>query len=486
MNINKAIKKYKSLPVQVRASFWVLICSFLQRGISMITTPIFTRLLTTAEYGQFNVFNSWYGIATIVISLYLSGGVHQQGLVKFDKDRAVFSSSLQGLTTSLVLTWTIIYLLFRDFWNNLLSLSTVQMLAMLLMIQTTAVFHFWTNEQRVEYKYRALVGVTFAVSLAKPLVGISLVTHAKDKVTARILGLALVELIGYTGLYIVQMRRGKKFFSAQFWKYAIIFNLPLVPHYLSQTVLNNADRIMIQNLVGDSKAGIYSLAYSVSSIMVLFNSALSQTIGPWLYQKIKDHKTKDMAPVGYSTLILIASVNLLLMVLGPEVVAIFAPKSYYDAIWVIPPVAMGALFLYSYDLFAKFAFYYEKTVFVMVISVIGAGLNIILNYIFINLCGYVAAGYTTLVCYIVYAVGHYMYMIHICKKYNDGITPYDTKKLLIIAVVFMGIGFAMLAAYSHPIIRYSIVGVIFILCIIFRKRIVSTLKGILNLRKKRA
>ena len=61
----------------------------------MITTPIFTRLLTTAEYGQYNVFNSWYGIATIIISLYLSGGVHQQGLVKFDKDRAVFSSSMK-------------------------------------------------------------------------------------------------------------------------------------------------------------------------------------------------------------------------------------------------------------------------------------------------------------------------------------------------------------------------------------------------------
>ena len=190
-----------------------------------------------------------------------------------------------------------------------------------------------------------------------------------------------------------------------------------------------------------------------------------------------------MAPVAYTTIILIAAVNLLLMVLGPEVVAIFAPKSYYDAIWIIPPVAMSALFLYSYDLFAKFAFYYEKTVFIMIISVIGASLNIILNYIFINLYGYVAAGYTTLVCYIVYAVGHYLYMIHICKKYNDGINPYDSKKLLLIAVVFMAIGFAMLATYTHPIIRYSIVGIIVVLCIIFRKHIVSLIKGILRLRK---
>lgn len=484
MKIKKALCKYGSMSVQIRASFWILICSFLQRGISMITTPIFTRLLTTSEFGQYNVFNSWYGILTTIISLYLSGGVHQQGLIKFDKERAVFSSSLQGLTTVLVLGWSVIYLLFHDFWNDLFSLSTVQMLAMLLMIQTTAAFHFWTNEQRVEFKYRALVGVTLAVSLAKPLIGIFLVTHAEDKVTARILGLALVELIGYTGLYISQMWRGKKFYSAKFWKYAILYNLPLVPHYLSQTVLNSADRIMIQNIVGDSEAGIYSLAYSVSSIMVLFNTALSQTIGPWLYQKIKDHKVKDMASVGYTTLIIIAAVNLLLMALGPEVVAVFAPESYRDAIWIIPPVAMGALFLYSYDLFAKFAFYYEKTVFVMIISVIGAALNIVLNYIFINLYGYVAAGYTTLICYIVYALGHYLYMLHVCKKYNDGVYPYDTKILLFIVVIFMGCGFLMLTTYTHPIIRYSIIGLIVVLCIAFRKKIITVLKNIMSLRKK--
>lgn len=448
----------------------------------MISTPIFTRLLTTSEFGQYNVFNSWYGILSTIISLYLYGGVHQQGLIKFDKERDVFSSSLQGLTTTFVCIWSIIYLLFRNYWNNLFSLTTVQMLAMLVMIQTTAAFHFWTNEQRVEFKYRALIGVTLAVSLAKPLVGVLLVTHSEDKVTARILGLALVELIGYTGLYIAQMKRGKKFYSSKFWKYSIMYNLPLIPHYLSQTVLNSADRIMIQNIVGSSEAGIYSLAYSVSSIMVLFNNALSQTIGPWLYKKIKDHKVKDMASVGYTTLIIIAIVNLLLMALAPEIVAIFAPKSYYGAIWIIPPVAMGALFLYSYDLFAKFAFYYEKTVFVMVISVIGAVLNVILNYIFINLYGYIAAGYTTLICYIVYAVGHYLYMLHVCKKYNDSVYPYDTKILLLIVIIFMGCGFLMLMTYAHPIIRYGIIGCAILLCVLFRKNIISVLKKILSLR----
>ena len=108
------LKKYRSLPVQAKASIWFLICAFLQKGISVLTTPIFTRLLTAAEYGQFNVFNSWLSILQIFISLNLSFGVYAQGLVKFSEDRYVFSSSMQGLSSILSVFWTIIYILFHN------------------------------------------------------------------------------------------------------------------------------------------------------------------------------------------------------------------------------------------------------------------------------------------------------------------------------------------------------------------------------------
>lgn len=231
-------KSYNNMPVQVKASFWFLICSFMQKGISTIATPIFTRLLTTAEYGQYNVFNSWLGIVTIFVSLNLSAGVYSQGLIKYENDRNIFSSSLQGLSTVLTIIWTVIYLLFPCFWNNLLSLTTVQMFSMLVMIWATSAFCFWASEQRVLYKYKALVTITIVVSLAKPILGIVFVIHAKDKVTAQILGLVLVELIAYTILFIKQMRRGKKFFSEKYWRYDIKIILVIaVPFVFSGLLL---------------------------------------------------------------------------------------------------------------------------------------------------------------------------------------------------------------------------------------------------------
>ena len=481
--IKKLKAKYDNTSVQLKAAVWFLICSFLQKGISTLTTPIFTRLLTIEEYGQYNVFNSWLGIVTIFATLNMCYGVYTQGLVKFSEDRNVFSSSLQGLTTTLVLICTVIYLIFHQFWNNLFTLTTVQMLAMLVMIWTTAVFNFWAGEQRVLYHYRALVLVTLLVSLAKPIVGIVLVMNAEDKVTARILGLVLVEIIGYVGLYIIQMHRGKMFFSKRFWKYALLYNLPLVPHYLSQTVLNSADRIMIKDLVGESEAGIYSLAYSISLIMTLFNTALMQTISPWLYQKIKEKRIPDIAPVAYTSLGIIAAVNILLILCAPEVIAIFAPESYYEAIWVIPPVAMSVFFMYSYDLFAKFAFYYEKTTFIMGASVIGAALNVGLNYVCIPRFGYIAAGYTTLVCYMIFSICHYFFMNIICRHYSDDVRPYKLKYLLMLTVPFVGMGFALLLTYDHPIIRYSLIALCLVACVIWRKKMVAIVKNIMSLKK---
>ena len=482
--LDKAWNKYKNFPVQIRASLWFLICSFLQKGISLITTPIFTRLLSTSEYGKYSVFDSWLKIITIFVSLHLYSGVYTQGLVKFSEDRKRFSSSIQGLTISLTLIWTIIYLAFHNYWNSLFSLTTVQMLAMLVMIWSTSAFNLWAGEQRVEYKYRNLVIATLIVSIAKPTVGIVFVKLATDKVTARILGIAIVELVGYIGFFIVQMKRGKQFYHAKYWKHAIVFNLPLIPHYLSQQVLNSSDRIMIKNLVGESEAGIYSLAYSISQIMILFNTALMQTISPWMYKKIKAKKNKDIASIAYISLSIIAVVNLTLILFAPEAVAIFAPKEYYEAIYVIPPVAMSVFFMYSYDLFAKFAFYYEKTRVIMMASVTGALLNLILNYIFIGMYGYIAAGYTTLVCYMVYSVIHYMFMCKVCRECCEGDYPYETRKILRITIPFLIAGFAFLTTYQLPVVRYGIVVAAFIPVVIFRKEIMTTVKRIMSLKKK--
>ena len=428
----------------------------MQKGISVITTPIFTRLLTSAEYGQYNVFNSWLSIVSVLVTLNLHAGVYTMGLVKFKEDARVFSSSMQGLSLALCLAWTVAYLLTRGFWNALLQLTTVQMLAMLAMIWATHAFTFWMTEQRNQFRYRALVAVTLVVSALKPLVGIALVVRAEDKVTARILGLAVVELACYSWFFFIQMRRGKKFYSRRFWSYAVLFNLPLVPHYLSNVILGSSDRIMVQRMVGESAAGIYSLAYSLGQLMNMVNDALNKTMSPWIYQRIREGGHERVHRVVYPSIVCVGVANILLIAVAPETVSVFAPPEYSEAIYAIVPVAINGVFAYMYLCFAPFEFYFEKRSWTTAATLASAVVNVGLNLVCIPAFGYVAAGYTTLACSIINALLHMHFMNRVCDEFLDGARPYDDRLLLAIGSVFVIAGMALIPTYAHPVVRYGL------------------------------
>ena len=480
--VKKAFSKYQNMPVQIKAAFWFLVCSILQKGISVITTPIFTRLLSTSEYGQFSVFNSWMSIVTVIVTLNLSAGVYTQGLIKFDNDRPKFSSTLQGITLFMSIIWTGVYYVFRDFFNSAMSLTTAQMTAMMVIVWSSAAFGFWAAEQRVLYKYRLLVILTLIVSVLQPLLGILFIFHSEDKVMARIMGVLLSQIVIYVCCFVSQMARGKAFFSKKYWLYVLKFNLPLIPHYLSQTVLSSADRIMIEKMVGSGEAGIYGLAYSLAQIMLIVNAALVQTINPWYFEKLKKRDYSLIAPISYSCMIIIAVANIILIAFAPEAVAIFAPKEYYAAIWVVPPVAMSSIFFLEYDLFSKYEFYYEKTGFIMLASIIGAILNVVLNYIFIPLFGFLAAGYTTLFCYMLYAIGHYFFMKKISNDYLNGENPYSAKILITITISFIAVGFVFMATYEHFALRIILLVVSAAALIVERKKLISLANDILKIR----
>ena len=85
------MNKYRGMPVQAKASLWYTACNFIQHGIAFLVVPIYTRILSTDEYGDWSVFQSWAGILIIFASLNLYCGVYTKTLVdmpdKKEKDR---------------------------------------------------------------------------------------------------------------------------------------------------------------------------------------------------------------------------------------------------------------------------------------------------------------------------------------------------------------------------------------------------------------
>ena len=108
---------------------------------------------------------------------------------------------------------------------------------------------------------------------------------------------------------------------------------------------------------------------------------------------------------------------------------------------------------------------------------IGAALNIVLNYVFIKMFGYVAAGYTTFVCYLVYCIGHYIFVEHIIKK-KFGRHLIDWKYLAILFVLLVVLMILMSLTYKWPMLRYGIIVALLICVVAKRRTIIDVLKVI--------
>ena len=441
--LQKIISRYHNLQAPVKASLWFLICGFLQKGISMLTTPIFTRIMPDAEYGRFTVYNSWVSIVQIIVSLNLAAGVYTRGLVKNELDQDRFSSAMLGLSTTCIFLWSVVYLLFYRQINELLGLSTLLMVAMLVETWAHTSYQFWSNRERVHYRYKKLVLLTLAYVILRPLLGVLLVLQAEShqQVEARVLATVGVNLTLFTGLYVSIGRKGRHFFDKQYWLYALKFNIPLVPHYLSQIVLNQSDRLMINEICGPQEAAYYSVAYTIAMVLQILNNSVSATMNPWIYKTIKKGELDKIGPVSYGVLLVIGLMNLAVILIAPEILQILAPGRYQVAIWVVPPVTISVYFMFLYNLFATFEYYYEKTHYVTAATMTGAVLNILLNAWLIPVFGFVAAAYTTLVCYVLYSFAHYYFMKKVCTEYGDGYQVYDAK---IIAAI--GVGLTLCAA----------------------------------------
>lgn len=120
-------------------------------------------------------------------------------------------------------------------------------------------------------------------------------------------------------------------------------------------------------------------------LMLIVNTAILNTLNPWIYQSIKKKEYFKIGKTSYAILCVVAIANIILIALAPEMVYIFAPTQYREAIWIIPPIAMSVYFIFTYSLFANFEFYFEKTKFIMAASVMAALLNIGLNFIGIKI-----------------------------------------------------------------------------------------------------
>ena len=483
MKVMQLQNKYNKMPLPVKASLWYTIGNVLNKGIALISTPIFTRILTEEQYGTFAIFQSWFSILIIFTSLNVFLGGYQKGLLLYKDDVKKFTSSQLGLTTTITIIFFIVYILNINFWNKIFDLPANLMIAMFIELLLMPALELWSSQQVFNYKYKKYVLLSLMMTIVSLGSGVIAVVYSSLKLEARVYTDVLSKALFAGALFILIFKSGKCFFSKQYWKYALLFNLPLIPHYLSNYVLNQSDRVMIGRMVGNTQAAYYSVAYTISTMMVLITGAIINSLTPYTYKALEKNDEYSIKCVTKPIVVAVAGLCFVTMAFAPEVIRIFGGEKYLDAIYVIPPIAASVFFIFLYSLFSNIEYYFQKTRFIAFATCISAIVNLILNFIFIKIYGYYAAGYTTLVCYICLAVLHYIFYRKVLKEENIKNNVYDIKMICLMSFIVI-IGMTVFAVtYRYIFIRYAILASILIITLIFRNKIKSLLLEFRKMKK---
>jgi len=461
----------------LKSGIWYTASSFLVKSIGFITTPIFTRLLTKAEFGAYNNYTSWLSIVTIFVTLDLEATLIS---ARFDfKDKFdEYILSVLSLSTLSAFIWFAIANAFYEPIGNFLSLDRIYINTMLVYLLFLPAINLFQARERYLYEYKKTVATSLIHSVSTALVSVLLVLCMSDRLTGRIFGAAIPTIIIGIVFYIYFIRKGKKV-NFNYWKYALPICLPFIPHLLSMTFLNSTDRVMITRFCGSEDTALYSLAYSCGAIVTILLTAINKAFGPWLAEKINENKfgeIRKFSKIYISGFIFFA---IGIMLVSPEVLLILGGQKYMEAIYVMTPVSMGCICQFLYTMFVNIEQLKKKTVGMAIASAIAAAMNLGLNYIFIPRFGYLAAAYTTLVGYLVLLTIH-MYLVYRLKLNN----AYSYK------FVALAVGVSLIAmvlitlSFGNNIVRYVAIGIYILAFVYLIRRYKDRILTVLHRSKK--
>lgn len=472
----KMLLRYRALSAPVKASFWFALCSFVQKGISFITVPFFTRLMSAEQYGLYSLYLSWDSIIIIFATLNLSYQVFNNGLLKYSDDEDGYTTSMMGLSGVCTSILFVLYLIFHEKINALSGLNTPLFLLMFVQYYFSQAVSLWIVKEKYHYRYKGAVAVTLTLAVASSAFGIVAVMLSEDKVFARVASIALMYLLIGAIIIINMLSKSRTLLSRKYWKYVLLLNLPLIPHYLSLTALGSVDRILINSICGATAVAYYSVAFNVASVLKVLLSSINNSFIPWFYQSMRSKNDDDISMVSTELLIGVAGVSLLPALFGPEIISILGSPDYMEGVWIMPAVSAGVYFTFVYSLFSNFELYYDESRIMMVASIGAALFDMAINFALLPVFGFIAAGYVSLACYILLSIFHFAGMKLVSREKGRGAIPFNMKSIVTVSAGVLALSIVVLCLYCSSIARYLAIVLLFVGIILKRKKLVSVIR----------
>lgn len=428
------------------------------RVVSLLLLPLYTRILTPADYGKLAIVT----LVTSVVSIILNSGQGTAFFRFYFQDNSVGARrQLTGtvfiylmISAATILAFLMIFLdrlavpLFND--ASLIPLIQIGLVGTLFEVGSIIPFTTFRVELRAK-EYATLSFVRFLINVILNIIAVAVLRWG-------VIGVIYANVIS-SGIFLILCLALT--FRAMDWtmdlpllKQLLRFGLPIVPANLAGWALNLSDRFFLERYADLAQVGIYSLSYSIAGILMMVMGWFNTAYPPYVFSIANQENAKETyARIFTYAMSLFALLGLGVSLFSPQVLTIFTRPAYYGASAVVPFVVLAYLFFQMNYMLTFGIDLTGKTVYYPLLIGSAALLNLVLNILLIPPFGMMGAAAATVLAYAWLPIIDYV----VVQRFYP--VSYEWARLFKLATLTIGTYLASVAVRTNDFWIDSVAGV---------------------------
>lgn len=380
----------------LRNSTIYLASNILNALVPFLLLPILTRYLTPDEYGQIAMFQ------TLITGLAALTGLNAVGAANrkfYDKHDGSVLAQFNGTCMHILLlsssTLGVICFFFSTEISQWLNIPITWVYFALVISCANFIIQFRLGQWQIRERAISFGVMQVSQSVLVLILSLGLIVGLQQGASGRVDALMATSVV-YAGLGLLLLYRDRLLvllpLKKAFFKEALSFGVPLVPHVVGIFLLSSVDRFFINQRLGVAEAGIYMLAVQLSLGMAVVFDAINKALVPWLFRTLSDnnpHQLQRLVKFTYFFFVIVAGLGGLSFIVGPWVVTWIAGPEYQRATTVIGWLCLGQAFGGMYLMVTNYIFYAKRTGALSVVTISTGLLNIALLVYLIEWMGIV-------------------------------------------------------------------------------------------------
>ena len=366
----------------------LVLSGFASKLLGFFLVPLYTSVLSTEEFGKYDIIVSTLTILLPIVTLNIADAVMRFSMEK-EKDphnaaavglRFVVTGTVIVALLSLIIEYTPLY----KYVEGFRAITVFYFIAIAFNSYFTQLAK--GNERVLDMGIAGIIG-TVATLAANILLLLVFRMGLKGFFFAGILGSAIPDIY-----YFFRLKTRWYFKTAEvkkgYVKEMISYSAPLALVVIGWAVNSNFDKYMVTAFCGLATNGLLAIAYKIPNILNAFQGIFNQA---WQISAISEYKSDDSGEF-YRTMITytlsVSSVlSALLIILTRPIASLFYAKEFYEAWQYVPFLLISFLFNFAAGIIGPILSAKMDSKTMAKSAAGGIVVNIVLNYILIKAIG---------------------------------------------------------------------------------------------------